>query len=100
MNQNIQNLRIARYISDGLGKLVELINPVANEALLIAIGQGKKEMPESVIQAIEEKLDLPKGWMGRDNHSMLMLSNLDFELCKKISGLSDDQKKALLAFIL
>jgi len=98
-SRRAQNLHLARHLCDGLGNLVAELAPSTNEAELIRMGQGKKDITNAVSQTIEQRLNLPPEWMDRDNEGLLKMSPLDYAIHKKISLLPGEAKEALLAFV-
>lgn len=93
------NIRILRHIHSGLGNLAREISQITNEAALIKMGQGEKEMPDIMARSIEKKLGLPTNWMDRDNDEIIKMSELDYQIYKKILIMSDKKKSSLDAFI-
>lgn len=94
-NLRSRNLITLRYLYDGLGKLAKLLDPIANEAALIKMGQEKKEISDETSRKIEEVLGLPKNWMDRENDQLIMMSELDYRIVKKIMSMADDKKRGL-----
>jgi hypothetical protein len=60
---------------------------------------GGREISDFEARQIERLLELPDGWMDRDNAAMFIMSKLDFDLYTAISGKSEQAKLGLLAFL-
>lgn len=95
----IRNLHLARHLSGGLGNLTKELAVKTNETALIKMGQGEKEIPNSISRSIEEKLGLPSSWMDRDNELLIGMSPLDYAIHQEVSALPEQTKHALLTFI-
>lgn len=94
-----RNIFVLRHLYDGLGKLAKELVPIANEAALKKMDQGKKEISDEIARKIERKLGLPDNWMDRENDRLLTMSELDYRIFKKISSMTDDKKRNLESFI-
>lgn len=94
-----RNLHLARHLSGGLGNLAKALAAETNETALIKMGQGEKEIPNSISRSIEEKLSLPSAWMDRDNELLIGMSPLDYALHQEMSALPEQTRRALLTFI-
>ena len=90
-----KNISVLRHLYDGLGKLAVELAPLVNEASLIKMGQGQKELTEQMAREIEAKLKLPNNWMDRENDELLLMSALDYRLFMKISLMENDRKRSL-----
>lgn len=94
-----RNLNLARHLCDGLGNLATELTSVTNEAALIRMGQGKKEIANSMSKAIEEKLGLPPAWMDRDNEYLIRMSQQEYAIHEKVSMLSEKSRQGLLSVL-
>lgn len=94
-----RNLHLARHLCDGLGKLATKLDPETNEAALIKMGQGQKEITDSTSQLIEQRLGLPAAWMDRDNESLIRMSAEEYAIHKRVLALSEEAKQSLLILI-
>lgn len=95
----VQNLHLARHLCDGLYRLATELAPETNEAALIRMDQGKKEITDTTSQLIEQKLGLPAAWMDRDNKSLIRMSAQEYAIHKRVSALPEEAKRGLLIFI-
>lgn len=101
MNLGIRqkNLYLLRYFHEGLANVVIALKPLANEAALIRMGQGKAPISDNMARDIESKLDLPKGWMDRDNEMILkQMTAEEYDLVRAVVNIPEDCKAALIAF--
>lgn len=98
-NIRIKNLHLARHLSDGLGKLAAVLGNATNEAALIKMGQGKSPISDDLASIIEMKLELPRGWMSRDNGKLIQMESVDAAIHKQIAPLSEETKKSLLSLL-
>lgn len=95
-----QNLYLARYFFEGLGNLAKELSPLTNEAALIRMGQGKAEITDQMAREIEKQLDLPVGWMDRDNDSILRtLTSTDYTVLRLVMPLSHQAKEGLVSLL-
>jgi len=86
---------VLRHIYDGLGKLANELHPIANEADLIKMGQGKKEISDTMASRIEENLSLTREWMSRDNERFITLDEQNYRLISKIMALPEEKRHEL-----
>jgi hypothetical protein len=94
-----QNLHLARHLCGGLGNLAKELVPETNEAALIKMGQGKKEISDATAQLIEQRLGLPAAWMDRDNEILIRISAQEYAIHKRVSVLPEEAKQSLLILI-
>ncbi|GAB3542868.1 hypothetical protein GCM10027343_15580 [Noviherbaspirillum agri] len=95
-----KNLILARSLFGGMLRgVTEALDSVINQTTLIKMGQGEKEITDSMARRIEQLLGLPINWMDRDNERLLRMSLLDYEVYEQISLMPESAKKALGAFL-
>lgn len=93
------NLHLLSHLYGALWKLADELEPITNQAALIRMRQGEKEITDEMARRIEEKLALPGNWMDRDNHELIRMSALDYRISKKVLTLTEKEKCGLDAFI-
>lgn len=95
-----KNLYLLRYFHEGLGNFAKVLEPIANEAALIRMGQGKAELSDDMARNIETNLDLPKGWMDRDNEMILKrMTSDEYDLVRALVDMPEDCKTTLITFL-
>ena len=72
---------------------------MTNANYVSKMATGDMEISDSMARSIERELDLPEGWVDRDNVEFLKTSKTDFQLTQMIVGLSSEAKTALSTFI-
>jgi hypothetical protein len=102
MEDNVSNnLKIIRLMNGTHGYTAErLKSVVSNESLLSDYTNGKKNVSDYTARGIEQVLELPNGWLERDNLSIInTMSKTDFELVKKLINIPKEAKDGLYQFI-
>jgi hypothetical protein len=94
-----RNLDFLRWKYGTHEALQKELDGILNWNELSEYALGKKQMSPYRISTIEERLSLPKGWIERDNLSLLEISETDFALFKKIKESKQGVKEALIQLI-
>jgi hypothetical protein len=96
-----ENLRLIRLMySTHEHTAVKLKSVVSNESKLSALTNGTKPTNDETARGIEMVLALPKGWLDRDNISIIKeMTQTDFELMEKLLTISPEAKEGLQKFI-
>ena len=95
------NLDLIRWINGGHQCTAQILKKsISNECLLSDLALGKKMISDYVARNIEKDINLPEGWLDRDNISFInKLTKNDFELANILLSLSDEAKEGLQKFL-
>ncbi len=101
MARNIRsrNLDLLRWLNYGHKHVASKLAGLTNSAYISKMAVGDMPIETGSARAMERILEMPKGWMDRDNVSVIQMNELDYALHEKISGLSEDAKAGLLTFL-
>jgi hypothetical protein len=94
-----QNLDLIRWLNFGHENTAKKLINLTNANYLSKMATGDMEITDHMARNIELTLNMPVGWLDRDNLSLINMSALDSELCQAASSLSDASKTALLTLI-
>jgi hypothetical protein len=91
-----KNLDLIRWMNFGNARTAKLLSSViSNATYLSKMATGEMVIHGNEAVAIERKLNLPKGWMDRDNLELLTMSAEDFATFKLLASLPAEGKNAL-----
>ena len=94
-----QNLDLIRWLNFGHENTAKKLINLTNANYLSKMATGDMEISDHIARNIELTLNMPAGWLDRDNLSLINMSALDSELCQVAKSLSDASKTALLTLI-
>ena len=89
---NLDYLRWKYGTHEALSKKLE---GILNWNELSKYSLGDKPIPKSRARAIENRLDMPDGWLDRDNFSLASLAKDDYLLVTKLLSASPKVKQAI-----
>ncbi len=93
------NLDLIRWLNYGHENTAKKLSAVTNTNYLSKMATGDMEISDQAARTIEKTLELPVGWLDRDNIAMLNLSPTEFELRQLVANLPNESKVALLGFL-
>jgi hypothetical protein len=93
-----RNLYLLRSFFGGHTGLAKKLKSITNSAYLSEMAD-KREITDEIARLIESTLELPDGWMDRDNHRILEMSPLQAKVHLLLDNLSEDQQQALCKLI-
>lgn len=97
MSRRARNLNLAKDMGlmrqNDLAELLQHI--VQNKAYFSEMCLGKREIETSQARQIEEQMNLPTGWLDRDNLALLRMSKLEGEIHFSVSKLPREKQEAL-----
>jgi hypothetical protein len=94
------NLDLIRWMNYGHENTAEKLAPViSNAAYLSKMATGDMEISDRKARAIEKELNLPTGWMDRDNEAVLVTPSEDIAVLAGLAKLSSAAKLNLARFL-
>lgn len=94
-----QNLELIRWLNLGHENTAKKLVNLTNANYLSKMATGDMDISDNIARKIELTLNMPLGWLDRDNLSLIKMSALDYELHQVAKLLSDSSKTALLQLI-
>lgn len=94
-----ENLDLLRHLNGTHERAASKLSALTNPAYISQMATGEREITNYDARQIEKLLSLPEGWMDRDNHAMLGMSKVDYEIYASVKGRPDAAKAGLLAFL-
>lgn len=94
-----RNLDLIRWLNHGHENTAKKLASVTNANYLSKMATGDMEISDRKARTIEKALDLPVGWMDRENVAMLKMPATEFQLYQTVSRYHDEAKAALLNFL-
>jgi hypothetical protein len=94
-----QNLELIRWLNLGHENTAKKLVNLTNANYLSKMATGDMDISDNIARKIELTLNMPLGWLDRDNLSLIKMSALDSELHQVAKLLSDSSKTALLQLI-
>jgi hypothetical protein len=100
-NLRAENLDFIRWMFGGHVYTAKLLqSAISNEALLSQLALGKKPISDSVARSVEHILELPTGWLDRDNIGHIKsINQIDFDITNYFKDLPCDSKDGLHKFL-
>lgn len=98
-NLRSRNLDLIRWLNHGHEHTANKLAVVTNSNYLSRMATGDMEISDEMASQIESTLNLPSGWLDRDNVGLINICALDFDIQRLVGGYSVEAKKGLLAFI-
>ena len=94
------NLDLIRWLNFGHERTAKkLASVITNSAYLSKMATGDMEVSDRKARVIEKELNLPSGWMDRDNTAILKTPAEDLSLLQSLSKLSAEAKSVLHTFV-
>jgi len=93
------NLFLLRAIHGGHGGLALKLERVANSNYISKMATGVMAISNLDATQIESTLNLPKGWLDRDNGRLLVACSIDVKIIQALSLYSVERKEGLLKLL-
>lgn len=94
-----RNLGLIRHLNGGHNNAASKLASVTNSNYLSKMIAGEMDISDYKARIIEGTLQLPAGWMDRDNFLLLDMSPVQSEIFSCITKLSTERQAALLSFL-
>jgi hypothetical protein len=95
-----KNLILARALyGDSLQNLSKAVGSLISTSMLSRMSTGDSEISDTLARRIEQKLGLAEYWLDRDNHGLLKMDSMDYQVHEKATQLPDDKKQHLIALL-
>lgn len=96
-----KNLDLIRWMNYGHKSTAEKLKyAISNENYLSEMATGRRKITDDNARRIETELSLPKGWMDRDNISILKtLTDIDIDIIDGLTQCTNEQKQGLKSFL-
>jgi hypothetical protein len=94
-----RNLDLLRWLYGTHKAMSKKLSRIANPAYLSEMATNKRQIGNGTAREIEETLDLPVGWMDRDNVALLLMPTVDSQIHTAIADCSEPAKAGLLQFL-
>lgn len=93
------NVDLIRWLNYGHDRTAQKLASVTNSTYLSKMATGDMAVSDRKARAIERALDLPAGWLDRDNIAIFKMSVPEFDLYQRVAELSDESRTALKVFL-
>lgn len=95
-----KNLDLIRWLNYGHVKTAKKLKAVVtNDRYLSKMATGDMAISDHKARSIEKALDLPTGWLDRNNLELLQMSSSEFALNSQLHNCSDNAKNGLAQFL-
>ena len=94
-----RNLDLIRWLHGGHNNTSELLSRITNSNYVSQMARGDMEISEWKARSIEGAVDLPDGWMDRDNISILKMSSIQAQIHQLVVALPEEKQSALLKLL-
>ena len=95
-----KNLDLIRWLNHGHENTAKkLAAIITNTNYLSKMATGDMEISDRKARSIEKTLDLPTGWLDRNNVELLHMTYTEFKLHEQLDNCSDNAKDGLVQFV-
>jgi hypothetical protein len=94
-----RNLDLIRWLNFGHENTAKKILSLTNANYLSKMATGDMDISDQMARDIESELDMPMGWLDRDNIDVIGMDKLEYEAWQAMKSLSNESKSAMLAFL-
>jgi len=94
-----RNLDLIRWLNFGHENTAKKILRLTNANYLSKMATGDMDISDQMARDIESELDMPIGWLDRDNIDVIGMDKLEYEAWQAMKSLSNESKSALLVFL-
>jgi hypothetical protein len=93
------NLSLIRWLNHGHTNTSNKLNSITNSNYISKMTTGDMEISDYQAREIEKTLQLPSGWMDRDNAQLLKIDETEFKILSLLTDQSLVAKDGLLCFL-
>lgn len=94
-----RNLDLIRWLNYGHENTANKLAYVTNSNYVSKMATGDMEISDCNARAIEKAVQLPVGWLDRDNISILKMSPLQSQIQALVAMLPEEKQTALLRLL-
>lgn len=94
-----RNLDLIRWLNYGQDNTAKKLASVTNYNYVSKMATGDMEITDRRARAIEKAVELPTGWLDRDNISTLKMSPLQSRIHALVAALPEEKQMALLKLL-
>ncbi len=93
------NLHLARDMNYGNTYTAHKLSGVLNASYLSKMARGEMDICDFTARKVESKLELPPGWLDRNNNQFLKLTDEQCKLLTLAMGLTRSKQLALTTLL-
>lgn len=82
-----------------LENLSEVVGALISTTMLSRMPTEDGEISHTLAKRIEQQLGPAKFWLDRDNHALLKMDSMDYQIHEQTTQLPDDKKPHLIALL-
>ena len=94
-----RNLDLIRWLNYGHENTSKKLSHITNSNYVSKMATGDMEIGERRARSIEKAVELPAGWMDRDNISILKMSPIEAQIHQLVAALPEEKQSALLKLL-
>lgn len=94
-----RNLDLIRWLNYGHDSTAKKLSHITNTNYVSKMATGDMEISDRRARLIEKAVDLPVGWMDRDNIAILKMTPIEAQIYQLVSTLPEEKKSALLKLL-
>lgn len=94
-----RNLDLIRWLHGGHNSTSKELSNIAHQGDISKMATGQMEISEWKARSMERAVDLPDGWMDRDNISILKMSLIEAQIHQLVATLPEEKQSALLKLL-
>jgi len=94
------NFGLLRQLQGGHKTLAKKLDGIANWKYISDFALGTRTVSDYTARAIEDRLNLPRGWLDRDNAAFLKSTTDEFEIFSLVRWTTPEIRAAMRTLIL
>lgn len=94
-----RNLDLIRWLNYGHENTAKKLASITNSNYVSKMATGDMEITDRRARAIERAVELPAGWLDRDNVSILKMSPPQSQIHALVAALPEEKQTALLRLL-
>ena len=99
MTTRSENMDLLRKLNGGHNRAAKKLASVTNSSYISKMSYGEMEISDHQAREIEKILQLPCGWMDRDNALLLKIGETEFKILSQLITQPLLAKEGLLSFL-
>lgn len=95
-----RNLDLIRWLNYGHENTSKKLSHITNSNYVSKMATGDMEISDRRARSIEKAIELPIGWMDRDNIAILQMTPIEAKIQLLVTALPEEKQAALLKLLM
>lgn len=94
-----RNLDLIRWLNYGHENTAKKLSHITNSSYVSKMSTGDMEISDRRARSIEKAVELPVGWLDRDNVAILKMTPIEAQIQIFVATLPEEKQSALLKLL-